>query len=706
MKGRRRAATAIAAVAASLLLLQSSWSPGSRAAAAVTPGVQPSVVAVLPFRVRDPAPGVVDLRDWLQDLLVARLTGEGSPRALTPAVVAGALRRVHASPGGEFPPEVSRKLKADLGAGLLLTGEVAGTPTRLELAATLAADGAPPVQAQVAGSADSLPYLADQLAVRLLAARAGGEEDRAALATTSLSALRAYLAGREAYRRGLMHEAEEYLDRALLLDSTFGPAALGVAILQSTFHNWAGGEQRWLADACWSRRHRMNAADRALLIALLGPHYPGPSTQPEMIAAAENATRIGPQQVEAWNILGKYRSWFGPTVGLSDWAARSIAAFGRAFALDSTNSQTLENLIMMAATAGDTAAVRRFLPIYVAYNTNIETQASVQWLAADALGDSAARRALRAQFASLGETNLFRINWWGQPRGGAALEDADLAIKALLAQHASRRVGTAGNRAAAWSRKVELLFNQGRPREASRVLDQLNVESFVWGIGWGPHELRLYAGLYWDGDRRDEVAVAGQLEAYANSAARGTADREGRQMALCTLAEWRAASGNWDGAQALLARMDPRAGHGDFFGVPGTKTCEAAVAAMVAAGRHEIAAGARLERLDSLLRAPWLGADVVRLILGNLIAARLHEARGDVRRALDALRRIDTGALFLSTKLREEGRLAAQVGDTAGAIRAYRHYLELRSAPEPEVLPEVERVRGALQRLEASEGRN
>jgi hypothetical protein len=33
--------------------------------------------------------------------------------------------------------------------------------------------------------------------------------------------------------------------------------------------------------------------------------------------------------------------------------------------------------------------------------------------------------------------------------------------------------------------------------------------------------------------------------------------------------------------------------------------------------------------------------------------------------------------------LREEGRLAALVGDTSGALRAYRHYLALRENPDP-----------------------
>ncbi len=54
---------------------------------------------------------------------------------------------------------------------------------------------------------------------------------------------------------------------------------------------------------------------------------------------------------------------------------------------------------------------------------------------------------------------------------------------------------------------------------------------------------------------------------------------------------------------------------------------------------------------------------------------------------------------YLATFLREEGRLAALTGDRAGAIRAYQHYLALRSDPEPSLKPEVDRVRAELARL-------
>ena len=55
---------------------------------------------------------------------------------------------------------------------------------------------------------------------------------------------------------------------------------------------------------------------------------------------------------------------------------------------------------------------------------------------------------------------------------------------------------------------------------------------------------------------------------------------------------------------------------------------------------------------------------------------------------------------FMTTFLREEGRLAALTGDTAGAMRAYRHYLGLRYDPEPRLVPQVEWVRRELARLE------
>ena len=51
--------------------------------------------------------------------------------------------------------------------------------------------------------------------------------------------------------------------------------------------------------------------------------------------------------------------------------------------------------------------------------------------------------------------------------------------------------------------------------------------------------------------------------------------------------------------------------------------------------------------------------------------------------------------------LREEGRLAAMIGDTTGSIRAYERYLALREDPDPPWRAEWEQVQTELAELVA-----
>ena len=117
--------------------------------------------------------------------------------------------------------------------------------------------------------------------------------------------------------------------------------------------------------------------------------------------------------------------------------------------------------------------------------------------------------------------------------------------------------------------------------------------------------------------------------------------------------------------------------------------------ALLAAAEHRPDAGAAFGRLDSLLRAgggvPGWAMEV----------ARWRETQGDLPGALRATRLLSQyfPILNLAYGLREQGRLAALVGDRAGAIEAYSHYLALRHNPEPAVKPEVDRVRAELAQL-------
>jgi hypothetical protein len=153
--------------------------------------------------------------------------------------------------------------------------------------------------------------------------------------------------------------------------------------------------------------------------------------------------------------------------------------------------------------------------------------------------------------------------------------------------------------------------------------------------------------------------------------------------------------------------------------------CATLLEAKLAAASGAADAGAALDRLDALIRtgpggqrngppvAFTLSPAYVRSTVGispvafedfaNLEVARLRERQGNLRAALEALRRRAYSyhlSDYLARHLREEGRLAALTGDSAGAIKAYRHYLALRSDPEPALWPAVEAIRVELARLE------
>jgi hypothetical protein len=155
--------------------------------------------------------------------------------------------------------------------------------------------------------------------------------------------------------------------------------------------------------------------------------------------------------------------------------------------------------------------------------------------------------------------------------------------------------------------------------------------------------------------------------------------------------------------------------------------CAALLEAKLAAATSASDAAAALDRLDSLIRsgaggqrngppvAFTLSPAYVRSTIGispcgfedfvNLEIARLRERQGDLRAALDAVRRRPYAyhlSDYLAPHLREEGRLAALTGDTTAAIRAYRHYLALRTDPEPALRPAVEAVRAELAKLASS----
>jgi hypothetical protein len=108
-----------------------------------------------------------------------------------------------------------------------------------------------------------------------------------------------------------------------------------------------------------------------------------------------------------------------------------------------------------------------------------------------------------------------------------------------------------------------------------------------------------------------------------------------------------------------------------------------------------------LDALDAILRqgpGSGVGSRPYLLALSTLL-----EEAGDDARALSVLDRRDYWTSNLSPFeiefWRRAGDLASRLGDRAQARRAYERYLKLRVYAEPEMAPEIDRVRAALARL-------
>jgi DNA-binding SARP family transcriptional activator len=690
----------VVALAIGTTWIASGPTPPSRAAR-----VESGRILVPPFRVTGGDASLNSLQALLPVLVAANLTGEGGPAAIDPRATLSAVRRATPADGGEVSESGLREVARALGADQLFLGEAtAVAPGRVELNGRLvpSASGVTGgVRASAVGPVDSVPSLVDRLLGQLLALHAGEHPQRiASLATRQPAALRTFLAGRAEHRRGRAAAARVLFARALDHDPTFGHAALELALATANVFRWTtltvdsasrtrgvslsgesmaqSDEDLWTRaiELAWRARAQFAPADQALLLALRA-NYPGESFAREVLAGWERALRAAPDRAEVHYWYGYVLLHQGYAMGLADSRARAAASFRRALELDASYLSPLTGLVEIAAYERDAAALHRLRARYVARPSSGEEADYLQWLFAAGLHDAPALRRIRAHFDSLDVSTLSRIQRMSQ-LSGLALEDAEWADAAIL-----RRVHERQQRQIALYRAIFLQLNRGRPDAALRLLAMKREVDPGPDLGLG--FTMLYA-LAWDGD-----SAAGATAARALTASLAQAPTPPRSNRV---AFWRLWHGDTTGVAAAIAHVR-QANEPVGRGQAGAADV---LEALLADVLHRSDAPARLARLDSMALRGC--CDQPHYI--NLIAARLHERAGNLPAALRAVRRGRWffPAEFLSTHLRQEGRLAALTGDTAGAIAAYRQYLELRAQPEPSLQPAAERVRTELDRLE------
>jgi hypothetical protein len=514
-----------------------------------------------------------------------------------------------------------------------------------------------------------------------------------------LDVLRPYLAGRAAYRRGNTAAAAASYARALDLDSTFALAALDLATATTTLlrqrvcYNY---ECRWRGvlagldesgnDAlfdrafrlAWQSRAMLDARDSVLLEALRSPDTPPPRGARDVIAAFERAAAASPDRSEIRYLLALLLMYRGPAVGRSDALTTAEALLNQAIALDSGYLAPRARLVDVVAYKRDQEKLMGAGREYLAHDSIGSAADYVRWRVAAGRGDVGELRKIRARFASLDEATL-KLILNASVTSGVAIDDADRAAILTL-----RRAADPYDRLDALYMASRLALTRGRPRQADSLLRlRMEIDSMPQSY-WTSTVL---AALFGDGDTAVAQATAA---ARAKFIAFDTVSKT--HLAPEFVHEyqqglWEWAHGRMKEAEALTRWLHKQRAERMYL-----------VDAMLIATSRKDSNAAALRAYVDASAIKWCCAPPHTAMLS---LADAYELAGDDAAALAAIRRAKSAELidYLPRKLRAEGRLAARLGDRAGAIRAYQHYLVLRSDPEPVLRPQRDSVAEELERL-------
>jgi DNA-binding SARP family transcriptional activator/TolB-like protein len=662
------------------------------------PGQPTSVrrLAVLPFRVHASDSAMSWLREGMVEMLSMRLAGTEALDVVEPGRALAAWRSASPNASADASADLLRRVAHQAEATRIVQGSISGTAEHVVLTAWVLAmpSGRLDAQAEVEGPPDSLPLLVDRLSAKLFGLTSGVEGHRlASLEGVPLSAIRAFLAGRAAVRRGHPEEATARFREALAHDTTFALAALDL--------RRAAGWTKVDADIALGarvvrvHRDRLSPPDRAL-------HDVSEEqwlSAPDMFGKWHAAVSAYPELPETWYGLGDSYFHWGMLAGIDDPLGKAEHAFRRGWALDSAAgdaalptpliAETMDHLVVLAHLRADTAEVLRLTALVLAKDSSSDLAVKLRWHRAVVQGGQARTDA----WSRLGQSarpimGVVLFTLWAS----VAADDHARAVRELQRTLQSRDPGLR-----TFALRFEA-FNSGRPGDAPRSSDAGNAlrRSLLDADSWGG----------------DSTAANEAARTLSRSADGSPLQGNGARMQywdICRLGLWRAARGNAPAAEIAARQLrnghrpvlPPRdsAGFAHF-----TELCAALLDAEAAVIRREPGAGAAVAVADSLARTY-----IIEVCCGeavedaNLVLARLWERQGHTHAALRAVRRRTggflLGPLFLSTYLREEGRLATLTGDTTGAARAYRHYLALRPDPEPVARAEVRLVEQRLAAL-------
>jgi serine/threonine-protein kinase len=668
--GRRTAFLGLAAV---LVGVASQFVPRR----AARPALDPDLVAVAPFDVFIPE---LELwREGLMDILSRSLDGAGPLRTVSPTIVMRGW-------AGRADPASASELGTRTRARLVLFGQLLGfRGDSARLTATLfdVATGAPIMpEIELRELAANADRLADSLTVTLLRelsrTRPVGAVRSAALGSTSLPAIRAFLRAEQFYRRGLRDSAAVHYDRTLAMDSSFALAWRRLALIRElvpgvlvTYRLRAGSHNHGLPPRD-SFLVLVDSVEGALRQASRGDHLQWPLLR-RLFLTLDSAVDRYPEDPEIWERMGDMSyHWPGGPTPRTDQEA--LAAIDRAIALDSGYAPGYAHAIDLAVVLRGPAAARRYIPPQLALDPDSATAQELALI--DRLLDPG--RAQSAETARLLETLPPQVlgRTWFTLRHWVDSAETVLRVASAEATARHRADSTASSTPPGW-----LLAYHGHGREAYSKPGQVPPHD-VWQLvltGAVPHD-----------------TVTAMLGRWLGT------DVWGQRWFAGAAAAWWARVGDTTSIEELARRADSVAPLLQGIGSRGYMTYAAALLrAHLPLARGDTAETLRLFASLPDTLCPYCGTEEPRTRVQLLSALRRD------REAAVLLERMPHrhGANDLNVSdvfwVLERGRVHDRLGNRGQAIAAYRFVADVWRSADPALQPIVQEARGALRRLGA-----
>jgi tetratricopeptide (TPR) repeat protein len=419
-----------------------------------------SAIAILPFSVRGTSE-LAYLREGMVNLLSTKLDGAGDLRSVDPRALLSFTRREGISDAG---PEDGRRTAQHFGAGLFVLGDLVEVGGNVQISASLYEGTETMGSATVEGSAEQLLPLLDDLATELLLAlsdRPGARVERlAAVTTSSLPALKAYLEGESRLRAGDFEAAVVAFQRATEEDDQFALAFYRLSVAAE----WAllAESAREAAERASELSGRLSGRDRQLLQGFV-------SYRRGMADQAERHYRsiLGsyPDDLEAWFQLGEVLFHYNPRLGRSSTESRE--PFERALSYEPDHAISMVHLARLAAKEGRYDDLQTYARAFVELNPDADRALPIEALVAFTTGDAEEQRALLERLGTARDGTI-ALSIWDvllYPRNvQGAMSIAELSVRRSRAVEA-RALGLA------WM--AHLLVAQGRWVEAQERLVEL-----------------------------------------------------------------------------------------------------------------------------------------------------------------------------------------------------------------------------------------